>query len=227
MRDMSAGPSVKGLIEASFLDWPGKVAAVVFLPGCNWRCPFCHNRELVLTPGNIGDIPLAEALSRLERAWVDGVCVTGGEPTINPRLADMLREIRAAGFPVRLDTNGSDPGVLKELIASGLIASAAMDIKAPLDPASYRAATGVDADVDAVRESIRLLLGSGLPVTFRMTVVPGLHDANAVRSAAGEIGGNALVLQNFRPADTLDSSYERIKPFTPEEFRALKDAAKV
>ncbi len=225
MRPMRGNVPIKGFIESSFTDWPGKVSAVLFLPGCNFRCPFCHNRDLVLTPHIFEDYPLESVLSGLreDEDWLDGVIITGGEPTIHPGLPGLMEALRETGLMLRLDTNGSRPDALKSLIAQGLIDAAAMDVKAPLDATRYSAAAGVPVDVGLVRESINLLAESGLEVAFRTTVVPGLHDAEAVKAIAGELGGRPLVLQNFRPADTLDQAFNGIKPFTEGEFKTLKE----
>jgi len=220
---MGEGAAIKGFIEASFLDWPGRVAAVVFLPGCNFRCPFCHNKELVLNPRFFEDISLEEVVAGLRgnEGWIDGVVVTGGEPTLSPGLPELIRTLRAEGLPVKLDTNGSMPEVIKMLLEEGLIQAVAMDVKAPLNIDDYSRAAGTAADLDAVKESISLLCGSGIEVIFRTTVVPALHDEAAVRAIAGALPGHRLLLQNFRPADTLDPAYSVMKPFPAEDFERL------
>jgi pyruvate formate lyase activating enzyme len=231
MRTMGVGEAgyrIKGVIEASFLDWPGRVAAVVFLPGCNFRCPFCHNSELVLNPGVFDDIPVEEVIDGLREreGWIDGVVVTGGEPTISPGLEGLLKALKDEGYPVKLDTNGSRPEVIKELLKKGLIDAVAMDVKAPLNTRAYSRAAGVEVDVDAVARSIRTISESEVEVIFRATAVPGLHDEASVREMAAALPpGRALVLQNFRPAEALDPEYRKLKPFTPEEFARLKEAA--
>ena len=226
---MRGNVPIKGFIESSFVDWPGKVAAVLFLPGCNLRCPFCHNRDLVLTPQIFEDYPLETVISGLREyeGWLDGVVITGGEPTLHPGLPSLLEALRETGLPLRLDTNGTRPDVLNSLIAQGLIDAAAMDVKAPLDPARYNIAAGTPVDVELVRKSTRLLAGSGLDVTFRTTVVPGLHDEEALRAIARELGGRPLTLQNFRPAEALDPAFNGIKPFTEKEFTALKECVTI
>ena len=225
MRPMHGNVPIKGFIESSFTDWPGKVAAVLFLPGCNFRCPFCHNRDLVLSPHIFEDYPLETIISGLreDEGWLDGVVITGGEPTIHPGLPVLMEALRETGLMLRLDTNGSRPDVLKSLIGQGLIDAAAMDVKAPLDAVSYSAAAGVGVDIGPVSESVRLLAESGLEVAFRTTVVPGLHDAESVMAIAGELGGRPLMLQNFRPADTLDPAFNGITSFNEKEFKIFKE----
>ncbi len=228
MRPMSGKfPGIKGFVESSFLDWPGRVAAVLFTPGCNFRCPFCHNGPLVLTPHEFEDIPIEYVRESLEGhlGWVDGVVVTGGEPTVWPGLKGLLEALGGFGLPIKLDTNGSDPEALKNLIDAGLVQAVALDIKAPLTPEAYAAATGGKADVSKVAESLRILLDSPVEATFRATVVPGLHDEGAVRAMAGALDGRPLVLQNFRPAGALNPEYQKIKPFAPEELRRFQAIA--
>lgn len=219
--------NIKGFIETSLLDWPGRVAAVVFLPGCGFGCPFCHNRGLVLNPAGIEDVPVEAVLAstRENAGWLDGVVVTGGEPTINPGLTGLLRLFRAEGLGIKLDTNGSMPDVLAGLIDGGLVDAFAMDIKAPLTREAYTRAAGVDVDVSRIRESIALLNSSGLEVTYRATVVPGLHDEDAVRGMASALEGRRLLLQDFRPDGALDPAYRKLRPLGPEEIARLQAIA--
>ncbi len=219
--------SIKGFVDTSFLDWPGRVVSVVFLPGCNLRCPFCHNRSLVLSPEKLEDFPVSEVFESLlsHKGWLDGVVVSGGEPTITPSLEGFLTDIKAQGLAVKLDTNGSRPGVIRRLIKLGLLDAVAMDIKAPLTGAAYEAAAGTPVDISGIKESIQILLEGGIEAIFRATVVPGLHDEDAVRKMAQALGGRRLILQDFRPEDALDPAYRLIRPFGPESLRRLQDAA--
>lgn len=225
-KGLGTGVGIKGFIETSFLDWPGRVVSVIFLPGCNFRCPFCHNHALVLAPETLEDIPVSHVLESLEKheGWVDGVVVSGGEPTTWPGLEGLLTLLRRHVKLIKLDTNGSMPGTIKKLIDARLVDAVAMDLKAPLRAREYYRATGTRVDIARVRESIKLLMESPVEVTFRATVVPGLHDAGSVREMAGAAGGR-LIIQNFNPADALDPEYRKIKPFTPEELRRLQEIA--
>ena len=219
---------IKGFLETSFLDWPGRLAAVVFLGGCNFRCPFCHNAELVLTPHLVPSIPLAGVLERLHqlRGWVDGVVVSGGEPTLSPRLPELLGRMRAAGFDIKLDTNGSCPDVLAKLVARRLVQAVDMDLKAPLEPALYAALAGVPVRLELIRASLDLIRLSGLPHRFRTTYVPGLLDHAAIgRLRAAAPAGSPHVLQGFNPARVLDPALRTVVAPAAEELLLLAGSA--
>lgn len=221
---MSAMPAIKGFLETSFIDWPGCLCSVVFLGGCNFRCPFCHNHPLVLAPQSFATIPLDHVLKRLGemRPWLGGVCVTGGEPTLAPELAELLRTFKAAGVLVKLDTNGTRPAVLEQLLAEGLVAMVAMDVKAPLDQAKYDTCTGVGVDLAAIRQSIECIKSSGLPHQFRMTVLPRLHTEADIRAWRDTLAGSPLKLQNFNPQSPLDGEFAKEKGFAPDVFARLQ-----
>ena len=217
-------PAIKGFLETSFIDWPGCLCSVVFLGGCNFRCPFCHNHLLVLQPQTFATIPLDHVLKRLAamRPWLGGVCVTGGEPTLAPDLPELLHTFKAAAIPVKLDTNGTRPEVLERLLAEGLLAMIAMDVKAPLDQAKYDACAGTRVDMAAIRRSIGLIRSSGLPHQFRMTVLPRLHSEADVVAWRDALAGSPLKLQNFNPQSPLDAGFAREKGFSPDAFAALQ-----
>lgn len=215
---------IKGFLETSFLDWPGRLAAVLFLGGCNFRCPFCHNAELVLEPHRVPSIPLPAVLERLRglRGWVDGVVVSGGEPTLSPRLPELLGRLRAAGHKIKLDTNGSHPDVLARLIGRSLVHAIDMDLKAPLEAAVYARLAGVPVRLELIRASIDVIRHSGLPHRFRTTYVPGLLDAAAVGHLRAAVpSGSTFLLQGFRPQRVLDPSLARLAPPTSEELAVL------
>ena len=221
---MDADFGIKGFLETSFLDWPGRLAAVVFLGGCNFRCPFCHNAELVVEPHRVPSIPLESVLGRLRalRGWVDGIVVSGGEPTLSPRLPELLGRIRSQGFEVKLDTNGSCPDVLAKLAARRLVQAFDMDLKAPLEPALYETLAGVPVRLELIRASLDLLRLSGLPHRFRTTYVPGLLDPAAIgRLRAAAPSGSPFVVQGFNPQRVLDPSLRRVAAPAPEELRVI------
>lgn len=207
---------IKGFLETSFLDWQGKLAAVLFLPGCNFRCPYCHNHPLVIQPEGLETISLEYILKRLKRlkGWIDGVCVTGGEPTLTPNLPLLLEHIKGEGWPIKLDTNGSFPGRLKELMERDLVDCVAMDIKAPLDSKSYSRCAGVSVDISAIRQSISVLTNGGIDYTFRMTVVPTLLTEEQVYKAALQlVGTRGLLLQDFNSSDPLNPELKGTEVF--------------
>lgn len=223
---MSLIPSIKGFIEASFLDWPGKIASVIFLPDCNFRCPFCHNHRLVKDGLSLEEIPLDQILVRLSKlkGWIDGVCISGGEPTLHKGLPGLIAEIRAAGFLIKLDTNGANPEILRDLIKNGLLDEVAMDIKAPLKEHSYSVCAGVPLSIKQIEESIDLLMEGGVSYIFRTTVVPGLLEENDVYEIASRVkGATRLLLQNFNPQDPLDPELAHTRPYSDEGLAKMQE----
>lgn len=229
---------IRGFLGNSFLDYPGHPAAVVWTPGCNFRCPFCHNRELVLEPGSLPRLEAGEALERLAREapFIDGVVVTGGEPTIQPGLADFLRRAGKIGLLRKLDTNGSQPGVIARLLEAGLVDYLAVDIKAPLDdPALYGVLSGLGAAVAGVparvRECAALAMDGGLDHEFRTTVVPGLLEEEGVLATVASFARIGLgrpgrfVIQNFFPAPVIDPALVAGRPLPAERLRKLGERA--
>ena len=219
-------PQVKGFLETSFLDWPGKLTAVLFLPGCNFRCPYCHNHPLVMHPESLETVPLNAILRCLRRlkGWVDGVCVTGGEPTLSPGLPLLLERIKAEGWAIKLDTNGSFPDRINDLVEKDLVDCVAMDIKAPLDSRSYSTCAGVPVDLSAVRESIAILADGVIDYTFRMTVVPTLLTEEQIYEAAVQLmGTRGLLLQGFNPSSPLNPELKGVKPFGEMELKRMQE----
>lgn len=173
---------IAGLQKMTLLDYPGKVACTVFLQGCNFRCPFCHNSGL-LGSGVQQEIPEETLLAFLEKrkGLLDGVCITGGEPTLYSGLGQLLEKIKAMGFAIKLDTNGSRPQVLKAVVKAGLVDYVAMDIKNC--PERYGLTAGVQTvALDAVEESICFLLSGNVDYEFRTTVVREFHDEGAMEA---------------------------------------------
>lgn len=166
---------IAGLQKMTLLDYPGKVACTVFLQGCNFRCPFCHNRDLLdAAPETIGVEELL-AFLRKRQGLLDAVCISGGEPTLQPDLEALIREIKALGYAVKLDTNGSRPAVLKQLVNNGLLDYVAMDVKN--SPAAYGNTIGVNSpSMDAIEESLSLLLDGAVDYELRTTVADELHS---------------------------------------------------
>jgi pyruvate formate lyase activating enzyme len=218
-------PQIKGFLETSFVDWPGKLCAILFVGGCNFRCPFCHNHPLVLAPEGMETIPFEEIRLRLaaRRNWLAGVCISGGEPTLSPGLPGMIARLKAEGWAVKLDTNGSRPEVLAQLLADNLLDMVSMDVKTVLVQEAYERCAGVPVDLGAIQNSIELLSRSGISHEFRMTIAPRLHTEQDVAAWAGQFDRSCsrLALQNFNPRTTLDVLFEKERGFAPEIFSRL------
>lgn len=214
---------ILGLQKLTLLDYPEKVACTVFTSGCNLRCPFCHNASLVVDPENCEKISEADFFAFLQkrRGVLDGVCVTGGEPLLQPDIADFLQHVRALGYLIKLDTNGCFPGQLKALAAQGLIDYVAMDIKS--SPEHYAKATGTaGVDFSKVLESINFLLSGSVDYEFRTTVVKGLHNADILRGAAKAIhGAKRYFLQKF--VDSGDLIGSGFSAFSDGEMKSFLD----
>lgn len=211
---------IRGFIETSFLDWDGKVSSVIFLPNCNYKCPFCGNSRLVNEPETLEAVDFAKIESFLlqRRDFIDGVVITGGEPTLHPKLTDLIRKIKSLDLLVKLDTNGTDPEKLKDLIDHKLVDYIAMDIKAPLG-ASYDQTVGVEADLEKIRQSLKLIMASGLEYEFRTTVVPTLHEEKEVEEIAKIISGaKKYVLQQFVPDLCPNEALRKLPPYPKEKI---------
>ena len=211
---------IGGLEKSTLIDYPGRIAATVFLLGCNFRCPFCYSSELVL-PEKMAEQPkIAEKaffdFLKERQGLLEGVVICGGEPTIHKDLPDFIKRIKDLGFLVKFDTNGSNPEMLRELMQDGLVDYVAMDIKAPLG-AKYDLATGVKVDLDKIKESIEIIKGSGVDYEFRSTIVPSIHTKEDVIQMAKDISpAKKYYLQNFRGEKTIDPRFEEIKPYAKD-----------
>ncbi len=219
-------PPVKGLLETSFIDWRGRISAVMFLPGCNFDCPYCHNHGLVADPDQYASLPLAEVLGRLRPfvGWIDGVVVSGGEPTLHPGLGRMLAAIKEAGFQVKLDTNGYRPAVLRRLVEGGLVDMVAMDLKAPLEPVAYARAAGRAVELARLRESIAFLVDSGVDHEFRSTIWPAWHGPRELAAMAEAVRGcRRWSLQALNPETAWRrEALGRGRPYTARELAHLQ-----
>jgi pyruvate formate lyase activating enzyme len=207
---------IKGFIEASFVDWPGKLCSVIFFPRCNFRCRYCHNSPLVTGPDRLEDIPFSHIMAYLQRelAWIDGVCLSGGEATLQPQLCEILVFLKSQGFLTKLDTNGSNPELLRRIIDERLVDYVAMDVKAALDERSYCNITQSARVLEAVKQSIKILMGSPVEHEFRLTVVPSYHGPDEILQVARDLNGaSRLRIQNFNPASVLDPDLQNLKPF--------------
>ena len=214
---------IAGLQKLTLLDYPGKAACTVFLSGCNLRCPFCHNASLVLPGRAAAQVTEEELFAFLQkrRRLLDGVCVTGGEPTLQRDLPTLLQQIKELGFSVKLDTNGTNPALLRLLLEQSLVDDVAMDIKN--SPAKYTETCGGREVLPLVRESAALLMESGLPYEFRTTAVKPLHTP-ADLAAIGQWlqGARRYFIQNF--VDSGDLIGAGLSALSPAEMEALLQA---
>ena len=228
---------IKGFIESSFSDWPGKVVAVLFLPSCNFRCRYCHNHELILLPEKYPNFPLEEILQSLRErnGWIDGVCLTGGEPTLHPWLPSLIHELRSAQemaapdgcLGIKLDTNGSHPEVLQKLIDADLLDYVAMDLKGPLQVQRYASIAGISPDAGwlaGIHQSIQILLGGEVDYEFRTTLVPPLIEEEEVYTLARQVrGARRYTLQNFNPQNAMDEGLRKVAPFDDRALCRMQD----
>jgi len=211
---------VKGLEKFASKDFPGHISSTVFVGGCNFRCPFCHNADLVLNPGQLPTLDLNLFLSYLDsrKGWLDGLCLSGGEPLLHEDIEVLARVIKDRGFLVKIDTNGSFPERLEYLIAQGLVDWIAMDIKGPL--AKYQDIVRVEVETGKIERSVELIRGSNLPYIFRTTVVPGLIGEEELLEVAEWLNGSRCYqLQQFVPQNTVDPDYMKLEPYPAEEIK--------
>lgn len=182
---------IHGFNKLTLLDYPGKLACTIFLGSCNFRCPFCHNAGLVLAPEKEPVIPIEEVMGTLKKrkGILDGVCITGGEPTMSARLPEFIQKIREIGYPVKLDTNGTNPEMLKSLVKQGMLDYVAMDIKN--SPEKYSLTAGISrVDLEAVCESVDFLKSGAVDYEFRTTVVRELHKREDMRMIGEWLSGS-------------------------------------
>jgi len=197
--------NLAGFQATTLIDYPGRVAATLFAAGCNFRCPFCHNAELVL-PERVRELPLLDSERVLEdlerrRGFLDGVVLTGGEPTLQEDLADFAERLRRMDFLVKLDTNGSRPEIVRDLIGAELVNYVAVDLKAP--PDRYAEFAGVEVPTDVIGRTVAILKESRVEYEFRTTVAPGLTEEDLEAIAAWLRPARRYVLQAFRvPTET-------------------------
>ncbi|MEM4263831.1 MAG: anaerobic ribonucleoside-triphosphate reductase activating protein [Candidatus Woesearchaeota archaeon] len=221
---------IVGFLKTSFMDWDGRIVSVIFLPGCTFRCPFCYNYEMAVTPEKLQEFSwesIKEYLAE-NKDFLDGVCITGGEPTLTKELPQLCKEIKELGLKVKLDSNGTNPEMLKQLIDEKLIDFVAMDIKAPFE--KYSTACGVNDRklLDAVKQSVKIIMKSGIDYEFRTTVVPTLHTYEDIQKISEQIKeAKKYVIQNFLPENAMNLKLREQKSFNRdaiEEF--MREARK-
>lgn len=209
-----------GWQPAGMLDWPGRLTATIFLAGCDFRCPFCHNPSLIGTAPEAADWSALAAHLNEKRGWLDGVVVTGGEPTSDPDLSSLLNELARAGCPIKLDTNGSNPDVLAGILDEDIVSFVALDVKTL--PERYEALTASPGAGDAVLQSIELIISSGIAHEFRTTAYPGAVTLDDFAAIARLVeGGDRYAIQQFNPATTLDPRASGVLPYRPDALHAI------
>jgi pyruvate formate lyase activating enzyme len=218
---------IKGFQKLSLIEYPGKISAIVFVGKCDFRCHFCYNIDLVKNYDKLPDVPEKEILDFLStrKGLLDGIAITGGEPTLYKDLPDFIKKVKDLGFLVMLETNGSNPRMIKELIDKKLVDYIAMDIKAPLE--KYDEVAGVKVNKKNIQESIDIIRNSGIDYEFRTTVIPK-HFKEEDSLAIGKWlnGSKRYILQQFRPEKTLNEDYRKMEAYSPEKLKELADLMK-
>lgn len=216
---------ISGLQKLTLLDYPGTVACTVFTGGCNFRCPFCHNAPLVLPERLAQDTDEEQVLAFLRKRTgiLDGVAITGGEPLIHKEIPSFLEKVKALGFSIKLDTNGSFPEMLESIVKAGLVDRVAMDIKNC--PEKYAETIGLkDFDIAPVERSKSFLMECGIDYEFRTTVVKGIHTEESLLGAAEWIAGaKEYYLQQFKDSGDV-IAIDGLSAFDEKEMHALADA---
>ncbi len=211
-----------GLEKFTLIDYPGKIACVVYTIGCNFRCPYCHNPELVdeTTQTHITEKELFDFLAERTK-MLDGVVITGGEPTMHEDLLAVMQKIKDLGYLVKLDTNGTNPVMLHQAVEGGLVDYVAMDIKSPLR--NYSATVARPVDVDAIRSSIDFLLLSPVEYEFRTTVIKGMQTPEDIEEIGKEIqGAQKYFLQKFIPTKILNPQFIKKTTYSDKEFEGFR-----
>jgi pyruvate formate lyase activating enzyme len=214
---------IRGIIESSFLDWDGKIVSTLYVPKCNFRCPFCHNWDLIENPDKFESksFDVIKAYLLEQKDFLDGICLTGGEPCLYQGLPEFLKRIRGLGMETKLDTNGSFPDMLGKVIEEGLVDYIAMDVKAPLDE-RYDKAAGVSVDIGKIKSSIDIIMKSGVDYEFRTTVVPTILEKVDLKEIAEYLtGARRYVLQQFVPDNSYSPDLREVKPYEKQMFDAM------
>ncbi len=221
----------KGLEKNSVIEWPGKVVSVAYTGVCNFRCPYCQNSDLVLSPESIPSIEGEEVLEHLrsKEKWLDGLIVTGGEPTLHSSLLNFSKKVKEEGLLFGIETNGTNYDFLKKFIEKDLVDRISLDIKAPLVWEKYRKAIGVDDKelFENVKKTVKLLKETDIPHEFRTTVVPKILSLEDLEDIGKEIEGSEnYYLQQFSPENTLEQEFEEVEPYSEEELKEIQKKLK-
>ena len=219
----------KGWQKTSLIEYPGKVATVLFTGGCNFRCPFCYNADLVQRPQELADLPGETVLEylRTNRGLYQALVISGGEPTLNAETPEFLAEVKALDLCTGLETNGTNPDMIAGLLKEDLVDYIAMDVKAPLTWEAYRRAAGLNEGnrgwIEKIRATLELLKTTKAEIELRCTLVPKIHNREDLLNLARQLQGHRrFVLQQFVPERALDPLYRDEAPFDAETLRELR-----
>ncbi|MEA3328915.1 MAG: anaerobic ribonucleoside-triphosphate reductase activating protein [Candidatus Omnitrophota bacterium] len=227
--DRTTVPEIKGFIKSTLIDWEGRVASIIWLGGCNFRCPFCYATELVLNPAKLPTTSFEEVEHFLKekKDWIDGLVICGGEPTIHSGLPELIQKFKKIPVAIKLDTNGTNPDMLKSLLEEELIDYVAMDLKAPLDAPQYDRLAGVKVDLEKIKQSIDILINGKIDYEFRTTVCPAFLDKDDILKMAQLINGaNRYVLQEFKPGECFDPEMNKLDSYPISELKTMAKEAK-
>jgi len=214
---------IGALQKTSLIEFPGRLSCIVFIQGCNFRCPYCHNPELVLPEKYLPLLDLSEVMGflRKRRVYLDGVSITGGEPCTDNGLLPFVRELKGMGYAVKIETNGSFPEVIKKMLLEGILDYIAMDVKGP--PERYDTIAGVKVDIKKIEESISLIKGASIGYEFRTTVVKELLSMDDFQGIGRLIDGAKLFyLQHFRPSKAVDPATLSWHTYSDAEFEEIR-----
>lgn len=215
---------IKRIEEHSYKEWEGVPSSVLYLGGCNMRCPYCNMKDLVLEYKKIKTIPFEDVKDFLlsNKKWVEGVVISGGEPSLNRGLVTLLQELKRLNFKVKLLTNGSNEPLIRKVLLSKLVEVLTLDIKAPLVDKRYKEVTKSNIDIRNIRNLITFLKGSSFKFEISVTPVPSLmSEEDFERILASILGVGNLLIREFKPENTIDPSFERIKPYSKEFLEML------
>ncbi|KXB08477.1 hypothetical protein AKJ56_01225 [candidate division MSBL1 archaeon SCGC-AAA382N08] len=221
----------KGLEKTSLIEWPEKAVAVAYTGGCNFRCPFCQNQDLVLNPEKLPTISEEEIINYIDsrKKWLDGLMVTGGEPSIHPSLFNFADKVKEKKLDFGTETNGTNPKIIEKFLKENLIDRVALDIKAPLRWKKYKKATGTNDKklLKKIKKTIKIIRNSNISYEFRTTVVPKLLEKEDMLNIGAEIQKTEnYYLQQFVPENTLDKEYENLEPYSEEKLKEIKKLLK-
>lgn len=227
-RNSKSDIMIRGILPSSMIDWPGRITTTVFFGRCNFRCPYCHNAELVLNPDSYETISPEAVVSylRSRKEWVSSVVITGGEPTLSGGLKGLVLLLKESGFDVKIDTNGSRPSILRDLIRENLVDFIAMDVKTNFE--DYPQAVRAPVNVMAIVESANLIIKKAPEYEFRTTLVPGIIGKKMLEDMVrrlSDMEAKSIVFQQFKSENALDEEFRNLKPFSIEEVNSLVDIA--